>query len=117
MSSLVNENVEHIKYGKGIVVSESIYSVDIVFNSNQSRRSFLYPESFEKFLRLDNENLQNECLELAICKKDELEKELLEKQKEQERLNEEQKAKMILTGKVAKGIKRPKKVSNLQESN
>lgn len=104
MNLLVNESVEHNKFGKGIIIREENYRVDIIFNNNSVKKSFLFPDAFEKFLKLENEDLQKECLELAVRKREQLEKEAEEMRLEQERIEneyieEERKRKLELTKK------------------
>jgi hypothetical protein len=98
MISLVNEKIEHIKFGKGTIVSEDKVSITIDFGQGLGIKSFLFPEAFEKFLKLENNTLQEECLDFVMKKKEALEQEAFEKheaekRKEQERLEEERKIK------------------------
>jgi len=89
MNSLVNESVEHIKFGKGVIISEGNFCVDIVFENVVDKKSFLFPDSFEKFMKLKNETLQKECFELAVKKKEAIENEIQEKRRELDRVEQE----------------------------
>jgi hypothetical protein len=86
MKSLVNEPVRHIKYGKGNIVNQENNRIEISFDDNVGTKSFLFPDSFERFLTLEQESLQKECYELAIAKRETQEMEERAKQMEQERI-------------------------------
>lgn len=89
MSVLINENVKHNKFGYGKIVDEQFGRIDIDFGSSIGIKSFLYPEVFENFLKLENESLQKECLTLVEEKKKVKAMEAEEKRLEQEKIEEE----------------------------
>lgn len=82
MKSLINEKVIHAKYGKGTIVDASVKRICVQFEEADVRKEFLYPDSFEQFLKLEDEVLQQECCELAISKR--LEKKRLEEERREE---------------------------------
>ena len=105
MNSIVNESVEHIKFGNGKIISEENDRVDVAFENGLGKKSFQFPDAFEKFLKLDNEALQKECFELAVKKKEAIEKEAQEIRKEQGRMEEELKSKLEVVKKKRKVTK------------
>lgn len=68
MKSLVNESVQHSKYGKGKIVGEELEKIEVEFDGNGDKRWFIYPDVFEKFLMLENKSLQEKCFSQAVEK-------------------------------------------------
>lgn len=113
MINLLNEKVKHVKYGLGLIVCEMDNKVDIQFDSLESKKCFVFPDAFEQFLMLENQDLQKECMEIYRLKKEQNlkeveEKKLIMEQKEQERKsqkNEQLKKKKKEPAKKIKQIK------------
>ncbi|MGM0395920.1 MAG: hypothetical protein ACQEP4_02570 [Bacillota bacterium] len=55
---LVNEKVEHIKFGKGIIVEADKNNISVLFEDDEEKRLFQYPEAFGKFLEIKNPKLK-----------------------------------------------------------
>ncbi|WP_139133533.1 hypothetical protein [Anaerobium acetethylicum] len=89
MESLINEYVEHKKYGRGIVTGGESGKIEVEFKNGVEKKQFLFPDSFDGFLILDNEVLEAECLLMVQEKKQVLAKEAEEKRLEYKRLKEE----------------------------
>jgi hypothetical protein len=88
---LLNEKVTHKKYGYGMITCEMDNKVDIQFESTESKKCFVFPDAFEKFLTLENQDLQNECIAIYKLKQELYSKELEEKRLLKEQLEEENK--------------------------
>ncbi|MDR7856525.1 hypothetical protein [Tissierella sp.] len=52
--NLLNESVEHIKFGSGIVKEMQDNKVLVDFQGDIGTKSFQYPEAFDKFLKTEN---------------------------------------------------------------
>lgn len=66
MKNIINEFVIHNKYGRGEIVDISGDKVDVKFETE--KKKFKYPDVFEKFLELENEELNVTLKEKAINK-------------------------------------------------
>lgn len=75
MRSLVNEKVKHIRYGNGVVEAEEVKKIFVKFKDLEEVKAFPFPCSFEHFLMLEDEELQEEYHALAVEKRMEKEKE------------------------------------------
>lgn len=64
MESLVNEEVRHLKFGKGSIVEEPAEHIKVRFQSGVEK-TFLFPEAFEGFLSFEKEELQETYSRLA----------------------------------------------------
>ncbi len=73
MKSLVNETVSHDKFGTGKIVEETALKIRVQFFGTEQPKIFAFPIAFEKFLVLEDTNLQEECRKLAQKKREELE--------------------------------------------
>jgi len=108
---LVNERVEHIKFGIGIITEANNHKIAVQFQDETGTKLFLYPEAFERFLKSVNpavqDNVMKECRRKQ--KQIELERKRIEKEREAAEL-EEKKAKLELAKKkaVARARKRKK---------
>lgn len=78
---LVNEKVEHINFGSGIIKKVKEHKIWIQFNEPEARM-FLYPEVFEKALKAVNPIVENEILQELYIRKEQLEIECKEKERQ-----------------------------------
>lgn len=101
--NLVNENVEHIKFGLGVITKLSGNKIWVEFQDPIGIKIFLYPEAFEKFLKVLNPAVEHNVLEELRRKQEQvrLEEEQKEKQIEAVRLKEEEARLAILRKKSA----------------
>jgi hypothetical protein len=84
---LVNEKVEHISYGVGVVTEEKDNKIWVKFKDEAETKAFLYPDAFEKFLKAVNAELENNVKEELRKKKEELEFIRLEKERKEAELS------------------------------
>lgn len=92
MKSLINEKVNHNKYGTGVIVDETLKRIKVQFDQLEEQKEFLYPNSFEQFLSLQDEELQKECYAMAVELRQEQEKLVMEKREAARQLEEKIKA-------------------------
>lgn len=85
---LVNEKVEHISYGFGVVTEEEENRISVEFEEGTGSKDFIYPDAFEKFLKAVNPEVENSVIEELHVKHQELEFERLERKREAEELEE-----------------------------
>ena len=98
--SIVNESVEHIKFGVGVITEEKDHKIWVQFQDPIGIKAFLYPEVFEEFLKAVNPTVEKNVLEELRIKQEEIELELEKKRKELEAAElEEKQAKLELTKK------------------
>ncbi len=55
---LVHEQVHHIKFGVGTIINQTDDVIDVKFSKEFGNKKFVYPGSFETFLRLCNPESQ-----------------------------------------------------------
>ncbi|MBL4937601.1 hypothetical protein JK636_17945 [Clostridium sp. YIM B02515] len=75
--TLINEKVEHISYGLGVVIEEEATKILVQFTDDIGNKAFKYPEAFEKFLKAVKPEVQNTILEELHSKQKRLELECL----------------------------------------
>jgi hypothetical protein len=85
---LVNEKVEHISYGFGIVTEEAGNKISVQFQEDIGCKTFIYPDAFEKFLKAVKPEVESNVLEALQAKQKQLELERLERQREAAELEE-----------------------------
>ena len=47
--NLINENVKHTKFGAGAIVDIEEGRVVVKFESEEDKKSFIFPDAFESF--------------------------------------------------------------------
>lgn len=99
--TLINEKVEHISFGLGIITEEESTKILVQFTDDIGNKAFRYPEAFEKFLKAVKPEVQNTILEELHAK---------QKQQESDRLELAQEA-LDLDEKISKLTTPKKKVS------
>lgn len=82
MRSLVNEKVNHAKYGVGTIIEENAKRIKVQFDTLEIAKEFLYPDSFELYLKLEDDKLQTECYEMAVNQR--MEKKRIEDERREE---------------------------------
>ncbi len=55
----LNAAVSHCKFGKGLIVLVKDKHITVEFNQLDEKKVFTYPDAFEKFLRFEEEELQD----------------------------------------------------------
>lgn len=86
--NLVNEKVEHINFGLGVITEEKDHKIWVQFQEKIGKKIFLYPEAFEKFLKAGNPTVENNVLEELHRKQEQIELERKEKEREAVELRE-----------------------------
>lgn len=81
---IVNERVEHIKFGFGVITEVKDHRIWVQFKDMIGTKVFLYPEAFEKFLKAVNPTVENNVLEEWYRKQEQIELEMERKEKERE---------------------------------
>ncbi len=61
--NIVNEKVEHILFGFGVITKVKEDKVWVQFQEEIGIKAFLYPEAFEKFLKAVNPELRRNAFE------------------------------------------------------
>lgn len=69
MASLVNEEVKHLKFGKGSIVEEPAEHIKVRFQSGGLVKTFLFPEAFDGFLSFEKGELQEKYREMAMSER------------------------------------------------
>lgn len=92
--NLINESVQHAKFGAGAIVNIEQSRVVVKFaDEEQGEKSFIFPDAFETYLKLDNAKIQKDVLKQLSMKKEQgvLDKEIKmqEIQKKEEEIKEE----------------------------
>ena len=97
---IVNEKVEHISFGEGVITEVVDNKVLVEFGDNIGIKMFIYPDAFEKFLKAINPTVEDNIMEEYRKKQEQIEQELecIEKEREAAEL-EEKKAKLELSKK------------------
>lgn len=73
MNTLVNERVHHAKFGAGIILEETQQRVCIQFEQCKDVKLFVSPNSFECFLQLQDQILQEQYYNSAVQQRKEKE--------------------------------------------
>jgi hypothetical protein len=100
---MLNELVLHNRFGKGKVIEQTGNHIRIEFFEPEETKIFQYPDSFENFLRFENDQLQSGVInDLSIIrdlKQAEENKKILEYQKQED---ERKKTKKVVVKKQQK---------------
>lgn len=113
MKTLISEKVYHKKYGAGVIIEETNKRVCIKFDQTEEKKQFLCPNSFEQYLKLQDNDLQKVYYELAVELREESERIIkeqreVERQKELDFIAEEKEKKKISRRKTAKAVLKSK---------
>ncbi|MDO5292080.1 MAG: hypothetical protein Q4F05_04945 [bacterium] len=60
---MIKKAVVHKTFGKGTIVEKKQNYIKVQFEAFRERKTFLYPDSFEKFLTFEEPDLQKKALE------------------------------------------------------
>lgn len=82
--NIVNERVEHIEFGTGVVTEQKDLKIWVEFQNSIGTKMFLYPEAFGKFLKAVNPEVENVVLEELHRKQEQIELEIAKKEKERQ---------------------------------
>jgi hypothetical protein len=110
MKSLINEHVEHIKFGEGLIICEEHGKITVEFPSQTGKKLFQYPDAFERYLKFDDSSLQAESLLILQDKKNQEEEENERRRLEYERKELERKKEELLQKKLSKKTSKTTKI-------
>ncbi|WP_010246267.1 hypothetical protein [Acetivibrio cellulolyticus] len=82
--NIVNEQVSHILYREGKVISQEENTLSIQFSQEYGIKKFVYPDVFEKYLKLKNPEVEVSVLEELKDKQAMLEAKALQERQEYE---------------------------------
>lgn len=82
--NVVNEQIRHILFGDGKVIYHEADILSIQFSEQYGVKKFLYPDAFEKYLKLQNSKIERWVLMELHDKQARIEEEELKKQQEYE---------------------------------
>jgi uncharacterized membrane protein len=80
--NLINEKVEHIMFGSGVITEAVENKIWVLFQDEIGKKVFLYPDVFEKFLKASNPRMEDIVIEKLLIKQEQLELELRERERE-----------------------------------
>ncbi|MHC1719942.1 MAG: hypothetical protein AB9844_04455 [Clostridiaceae bacterium] len=83
---LVNEKVEHISYGFGVVTEVADNKISVKFQENIGGKIFQYPDAFEKFIKALNPAVESSVLEDLHAKQELHKLERLHREREDAKL-------------------------------
>lgn len=81
---IVNEQIKHIIFGEGKVVSQEEGKISVKFTGQCETKRFIYPDVFETHLKLSNPALEIAVLEEVNCKHAQINVEKMRKQRKHE---------------------------------
>lgn len=96
--NIVNEKVEHIIFGTGVITEVKDNRIYVKFQDEIGVKVFLYPEVFERIMKALNLAVQGDVLEELNRKKEQIAIDRIEKEREAAEL-EERKAELQLVKK------------------
>jgi hypothetical protein len=82
--NLVKEKIRHTLFGDGKVISQEADILSIQFSEQYGIKKFVYPDAFEKYLKLNNHEIEISVLKNLHDKKAQIEAEELRKKQENE---------------------------------
>jgi hypothetical protein len=86
--NILNESVNHIMFGSGVITEVKDHKIWVQFQDEIGTKLFLFPEVFEKFMKVLNPTVESDVLEQLHIKQEKLELERLEKEREASELKE-----------------------------
>ncbi len=102
--NILNEEIGHITFGRGKVISQDADAFSVQFPEPYGSKKFVYPDAFERYLQLYNPDAASSVLAELKAKRAKLEAERIRKCEEYDAT-----AKMRKLEKIA--LKEPKKKS------
>lgn len=113
---LVNERIEHIKFGAGVITKANNDKIEVQFQGETGTKLFQYPEAFKRFLKAVNPVVQDNAMEDCRKKQEqiELENERIEKEREAAELEKEEAKLELAKEKAAKARQKRLQKSKLR---
>ena len=69
MESLVNEEVKHLKFGRGSILEEPSEHIKVRFQSGGVVKTFRFPDAFAGYLAFEKGELQEKYNEMAMSER------------------------------------------------
>ena len=69
MESLVNEEVKHLKFGRGSILEEPAEHIKVRFQSGGVVKTFRFPDAFAGYLAFEKGELQEKYNEMAMSER------------------------------------------------
>ena len=108
--NILNEKVEHIKFGTGVVMQIDDNRICVQFQDSVGIKMFIYPDAFEKFLKAEDPTVQINAMEDWRKKKEQIDMAVIKLEKEREAAElQERKTKLTLKSKKISGKAAKKK--------
>ncbi|KOR24712.1 hypothetical protein [Clostridium sp. L74] len=85
---ILNEIVKHDIFGLGIITEIQDHRITVKFEDEIETKIFLYPEAFEKYLIAANPEIESHALDELRIKKEQMQLESEEKEREADELRE-----------------------------
>ena len=82
--NIVNKQIKHILYGEGQIINQEANVLSIQFSEQYGTKKFIYPDAFEKYLKLSDSDIESTVLEELHDKQAQTVAEELQKQQEYE---------------------------------
>lgn len=82
--NILNEEIEHGTFGKGKVIGQEAERLSVKFSEQYGTKQFVYPDAFEKYLKLGNPNIEMAVLKELDVKQSQIESERIRKLQEYE---------------------------------
>lgn len=112
------QTVHHSTFGQGTVIALDGKYLTVDFGGDLGEKTFVYPDSFAKFLKYDNEENQAEVSELIRKKQERLTAEALIKEEARRKAAEraeEERRKLFGKPKSIKKVAAPKRKKTIEE--
>lgn len=92
---ILNQEIGHILFGKGKVICQEAERLTIEFSEQYGTKQFVYPDAFEKHLKLSDSDIETAVQKELHAKQSRLEAERIRKHQEYETSKAEEKAALI----------------------
>lgn len=112
--NILCKEIEHVRFGKGKVIGQEADRLSIEFSQEFGTKQFVYPDAFEKYLKLHDPHVEAFVLEELHAKQAHAEAEKIRKQQEYEAIAQSRaSAKALLAPKrKSSQASKPKKKSS-----
>lgn len=60
---LINKKINHVLFGDGKVISQEAQRITVQFSEQYGTKQFIYPDAFDKYLKLPNADLEIAVME------------------------------------------------------
>lgn len=99
--NIMNQGIGHSQFGEGKVINQETGKISVQFSGQYGTKQFIYPDAFEKYLKMDNSEKQTSILEELNEKQMQADSEKLRKQQEYDASKELEKSTLAVKKKAA----------------